>query len=99
MEGSGCGHFEFRRLAHETDGVLKNQTVDLLMRVATSTRFERRVWNRKWHAHAPVTGAVHPNSLAAVALYHVDGSRRRAFGLRIQRHARPESSIEHGLDG
>ena len=60
-------------------------------------KFQRSIRNRQWHAHAPITRAVHPETLAAVNFDHVHGASGGAFRFGIQRHTAPKSSIEHHL--
>ena len=66
--------------------------------MAAFPHFERGVGNGERHTHPPVTGAVHPDALIAIHLHDVHGARGRAFGFRIQRHARPKTRIENQLN-
>src|SRR5215210_6804673 len=72
---------ELRALAQETHRVLVNHAIDNLRRMSPTLHFECRIGYRQRNADTPIACAVHPKSLAAIHLHHVDRSRSRALGL------------------
>ena len=66
--------------------------------MAAFAHFQCGARDRQRHADTPITGAVHPEALAAIHFDHVDGPGGGALGFRIKGHARPKTSIEDHLD-
>ena len=90
---------ELRTLAEELHGILEDQFVDGFRAVAALAHFERRFRHRQRIAHAPIAGAVHPQSFLAINFHHVNRPGRRAFRFGIERHAGPHPGVQHELDG
>ena len=89
-----------RTLREEADRVLEEHLVDEFGAVAAAAHFEGGLRHGERIAHAPVAGGVEPDAIVAGGLQHIDGARRRGFGIGIKRDAGPETAVEdvaHGV--
>src|SRR5690606_12665248 len=85
--------FELRTLREKPVRVAVKHGVDEVLAVAAAAHLERGLRHRERIADAPIAGGVHPDAFAAADFQHVDRTRRRGFGIRIQRDPRPEAAI------
>jgi len=71
--GSG-GEIEVRGLGEELSGILVDECIDGLGGVSAAAHFEGGIDDVHGDTVPPITGAVHPESIGAVEVDHINGT-------------------------
>ena len=92
-------HAEITALREKCAWIVKADLVNVRRRVATRAHGDDRFGHRKRIAVSPIARGINPNAFGSVHFHNVNGTRRCALGVGIQRHARPHSAIKHHAHG
>ena len=84
-----------KKFIRVVEGDLSNHLLD----VSACAQLLLTLGHRNGVARSPVSGAVDPDAFLTVHLEDVRGPLRRALGVGIERHPRPEAPIQDQLDG
>ena len=88
-------HAEIAALREECKRISKADLVNVRRRVPARAHGDNSLGNRKRIAMSPIPRGIHPNAFGSMHFHNVNGARRGALGVGIQRHARPHSAIKH----
>ncbi len=86
-------------LAEECEGVVVHDFANRGFTVASATHFEDEVRHGGWLTRAPIACGIDTQAFGAELLDHVGRASGCAFRDGVQRHARPEASVQYFADG
>ncbi len=86
-------------LRKELDRIVIDDATNQRLAMSATAKFEDQVGNGGRLAGPPIAGRIDEQSLAAKSLDHVGGSLGRALRDRIERHSRPEATVQDLRDG